>query len=78
MNSPVSSGQTSQDQSLLLVRVVDSIWGLESFSDPIALLQRVNEHEFNSNFIAVRVLQAIKNFSQWQKLLFASDEGSTG
>lgn len=56
---PSCASQTSQNQTFLIVGVGDGIRRLETLSDPVALLQRVDEHELDPNLVAVGVLQAI-------------------
>jgi len=58
------TGQTGQDQTLLLWREVQDAGGLETLADPVALLQGVDEHELHANLVAVDVLQTVQDFPE--------------
>jgi len=58
------TGQTGQDQTLLLRREVQDAGGLETLADPVALLQGVDEHELHANLVAVDVLQTVQDFPE--------------
>lgn len=74
---PSCTSHTGQDQSFLIIRIIDGIWRFKALTNPVTLLKRVDEHELNSDAIAVSVLQSAENLAQRQELFFASDEGCT-
>lgn len=75
---PSGASHTSQDQSLLIVRVVDGVRRLESLANPVALLQRVDEHELDADLVAVGVLETAEDLAERQELLLAADECRAG
>lgn len=70
--------QPGQNQPLLLVRVVHDVGRLEPLTDPVALLERVDEHELDADLVAVRLLQPAQDLAQGQELFLATDEGRAG
>lgn len=71
---PGGTRQTGEDQALLVVRVVDGVGRLEPLADPVALLQRVDEHELDADLVAVGGLQAVEDLAERQELLLPADE----
>lgn len=53
---PGRSGKTSEDQPLLVVAHLGHVGWLHTLPDPVALFQRVDEHELNTDVVAVRLL----------------------
>ena len=69
------SGQSSQQQTLLISGQVHDLRRLELLADPLALLQVVDEHVLDTDVLAVDVLQSVQDLAQSQAALFAADEG---
>lgn len=59
--------QTGQDQPFLVRREVHHARRLELLANPIALLERVDEHELDADFVAVNVFEAVEDFSGIEK-----------
>jgi hypothetical protein len=75
---PCGTGQTSQNQTLLVAVHLHDSGSFKLLPDPVALLQRVDEHELNTNVPAVGSLQTTKNFLQRQSFVLATNEGGGG
>lgn len=61
--------QTGQNQTLLFGREVQHAGCLETLTDPVALLQRVDEHELYANFVTVNILQTVQDFPEKHKIV---------
>ena len=62
---PSSSGQASQQQSFTVVVQVHNTGRFESFADPVALFQRVDEHKLDADVAAIGIFQTIHYVPQW-------------
>lgn len=59
---PCRSGETSQNQPLLVGAHLGHIRRFHTLPDPVALLQRVDEHELNTDVVAVSLLESVQDF----------------
>lgn len=71
---PSSTRQSSQDEPLLVVRHLHDPRRLHLLSDPVALLQGVDEHELDADVAAVGGLEPLQDLAQRQRFLLAADK----
>lgn len=57
------SRQTCQNQSLFVGCIIHNTGRFEFLTDPITLLQRIDKHEFNADFITIDSFQTVQNFA---------------
>lgn len=62
--SPCGSGEASEHQPFLFGAHLGDTGRLHALTDPVALLQRVNEHELDTNVVAVRLFETVQDFSE--------------
>ena len=74
---PSSSGHPSQQESFGIVIEIHDAGCFEPLSDPVALLQRIDEHKLDANVTAISRFQSIQNLLQRQRsFVWFSDERS--
>lgn len=74
-NSHGSSGDSGQNQSLLIGVNLHYARRLQLLSNPVALLQGVDEHELATDTATVGVLETLEDVTEGQRLFGSSDEG---
>lgn len=61
---PGRSGKTSEDQSFLVIVHFGHVGRLHTLSNPVTLFKRVDEHEFDTDVVAVCLLQTVQDLSE--------------
>lgn len=59
---PSRSSKTSKDQSLLIRAHFGNVRWFHSLPDPVALFQRIDEHELDTDVVAVRSFETVQDF----------------